>query len=50
MIASVFKRLPAEVIECRKYKALDQNEFLRNFDQELIKCNAYNDEKQYIFT
>ena len=55
MIVSVFraffKRLPAKVIEYRNYKTFDQNEFLRNLDQELIKTNSYNDEQQYdIFT
>ena len=55
MIVSVFraffKRLPAKVIECRNYKTLDQNEFLRNLDQELIKSNSLDDEQRYdIFT
>ena len=46
-----FKRLQAKVIEYRNYKTFDQNEFLRNLDQELIKSNSYNDEQQYdIFT
>ena len=55
MIVSVFraffKRLPAKVIEYRNYKTFDQNEFLRNPDQELIRSNSFNDEQQYdIFT
>ena len=55
MIVSVFRaffnRLPAKVIEYRNYKTFDQNEFLQNLDQELIKSNSYNDEQQYdIFT
>ena len=55
MIVSVFraffKRLLAKVIEYRNYKTFDQNEFLRNLDQELIKSNSYNDKQQYdIFT
>ena len=55
MIVSVFraffKRLPAKVIECRNYKTFEQNEFLRNLDQELIKSNSFNNEQQYdIFT
>ena len=55
MIVSVFralfKRLPAKVIEYRNYKTFDQNEFLQNLDQELLKSNSYNDEQQYdIFT
>ena len=55
MIGSVFraffKRLPAKVIEYRNYKTFDQNEFLRNLDQELIKSNSYNNEQQCdIFT
>ena len=55
MIVSVFrdfsKRLPAKVIEHRNYKTFDQNQFLRNLDQELIKSNSYNDEQQSdIFT
>ena len=46
-----FRRLPAKVIEYRNYKTFDQNEFLRNLDQELVKSNSYNDEQQYdIFT
>ena len=51
MIVSVFraffKRLPAKVIEYRNYKTFDQNEFLRNLDQELIKSNSCNDKQQY---
>ena len=51
MIVSVFraffKGLPAKVTEYRNYKRFDHNEFLRNLDQELIKCNSYNDEQQY---
>ena len=47
VIVSVFrafvKRLPAKVIEYRNYKTFDQNEFLQNLDQELIKSNSYND-------
>ena len=55
MIVSVFRaffnRFPAKVIEYRNYKTFDQNEFLQNLDQELIKSNSYNDEQQYdIFT
>ena len=55
MIVSVFraffKRHSAKVIEYRNYKTFDQNEFLRNLDQELIKSNSCNDEQQYdIFT
>ena len=55
MIVSVFrtffKRLLAKDIEHRTYKTFDQNKFLRNLDQELIKSNSYNDEQQYhIFT
>ena len=55
MIVSVFrtffKRLPAKAIEYRNYKTFDQNEFLQNLHQELIKSNSYNDEQQYdIFT
>ena len=50
MIVSVFKRLPGKVIEYRIYKTFDQNEFLRNFDQELIKGNDYTDEQQHIST
>ena len=38
-------------MEYRNYKTFDQNEFLWNLDQELIKSNSYNDEQQYdIFT
>ena len=48
MIVSVFraffKGLLPKVIEYRNYKTFDQNEFLRNLDQELIKSNSYNDE------
>ena len=51
MIVFVFrallKKLPAEVIEYRNYKTFDYNEFLQNLDQELIKGNSYNDERQY---
>ena len=51
MIVSVFraffKGLPAKVTEYRNYKRFDHNEFLRNLDQELIKCNSCNDEQQY---
>ena len=55
MIVSVFraffKGLPAKVTEYRNYKRFDHNEFLRNLNQELIKCNSFNDEQQYdIFT
>ena len=55
MIVSVFraffKRRPAKVIEYRNYKTFEQNKFVRNLDQELIKSNSYNDEQQYdIFT
>ena len=50
MIVSVFRaffrRLPAKVIEYRNYKTFDQNEFLQNLDQELVKSNSYNDEQQ----
>ena len=46
-----FKRFLAKVTEYRNYQTFDQNEFLRNLDQELIKSNSYNDEQQYdIFT
>ena len=51
MIVSVFraffKRLPAKVIEHRNYQTFDQNEFLQNLHQGLIKSNSYNDEQQY---
>ena len=51
MIVSVFraffKRFPAKVIEYRNYKTFDQNEFLRNLYQELIKSNSCNGEQQY---
>ena len=55
MIVSVFraffKRFPAKFIECRNYKIFDQNEFLRNLNQDLIKSNSCNNEQQYdIFT
>ena len=55
MIVSVFRvffeRLPAKVTEYRNYKIFDQNEFLQNLNQELIKRNSCNDEQQYdIFT
>ena len=51
VVRAFFKRLPAKVTEYRNYKTFDQNEFLRNLDQELIKSNPYNDKKQYdIFT
>ena len=55
MIVTVFrtllKRLPAKFIEYRNYKTFDNNEFLQNFDQKLIKRNSYNDKQQYdIFT
>ena len=55
MLVSAFraflKRLPAKAIEYRNCKTFDQNKFLRNLDQELIKNNSYNDEQQYdIFT
>ena len=42
-----FKRLPAKVIEHRNYQTFDQNEFLQNLHQGLIKSNSYNDEQQY---
>ena len=46
-----FKKLPAKAIEYRNCKTFDQNKFLQNLDQELIKYNSYNDEQQYdIFT
>ena len=41
-----FERLPAKVVECSNYEC-DQNEFLPNLDQQLIKSNSYNDEQQY---
>ena len=48
---ALFKKLLAKVIEHRNYKTFDRNEFLQNLDQELIKSNSYNDERQYdIFT
>ena len=51
MIASVFraffKRLLAKVIEHGTYKTFDQNKFLRDLDQELIRSNSYNDGQQY---
>ena len=55
MIVSVFRvffeRLPAKVTEYQNYKVFDQNEFLQNLNQELIKRNSCNDEQQYdIFT
>ena len=55
MIVSVFrvffKKLPAKVIEYRNYKIFDQNEFLQNLNQELIKRNSCKDEQKYdIFT
>ena len=34
------KRLPAKVIEYQNCKTFDQNEFLQNLDQELIKSNS----------
>ena len=50
MIVSVFgaffKGLPAKVIEYWNYKTFDQNAFLRNLDQKLIKSNSYNDEQE----
>ena len=46
-----FKRLPAKFIEYRNYIKFNQNKFLRNLDQELMKGNSYNDEPRYdIFT
>ena len=51
MIVSIFraffKRLSAKVIEYRNYRTFDYNEFLLNLDQELIKSNSCNDERQY---
>lgn len=46
-LRAVFKKLPPKNINYRDYKNFDQDKFLHELDQEMIKGNFYNSDSPY---